>query len=214
MNSENFSLIRELRKLDLNHQILFATSICERTLLVYANTNVGEGFNHTSLPILTEILDYIWNFPATGVFDRDKLQDSLDACGKITFEIQENQLGVFAEYTSPYMIYSTLELCLIDKTRNLKNIVQCGYSMLSDLLSCLMEEEEKLAENDQWSSKSSKEQLEIIDNHYYTNREVQKQKDDWKLLANTPLITAEFIQNFRYNATPGGCGIVDFKIEH
>jgi hypothetical protein len=163
---------------------------------------------------LTGILDYIWSFPSVGILDLEKLQELLDTCGEITFEIEENQLGVFAEYTAPYTIYFTLELCLTDKTRNLKDIVQSGYSMLSDLLNCLMEEEEKTSENDRWSRKSSKDQLEIIDNHYYTNREVQKEKDDWKLLANTPVITAEFIQKFRRAATPDGCGIIDFKIDH
>ena len=101
MNSENFSLIKELMNISLNHQILFAASICERILIIYASTNVGEGFNHANLPTLTGILDYIWSFLSVGILDLEKLQESLDTCREITFEIEENQLGVFAEYTAP-----------------------------------------------------------------------------------------------------------------
>jgi Protein of unknown function (DUF416) len=207
----NFNFIRELEKLGLEHQILFAASICERTLPVYVSIDFEENFNHKTLPVLRETLDYIWNFPASGIFDSERLQSFLTTCQKITSEIEDDELCNSPENTAPYVVSYTLELCLTGNIRQLKNVAIGGHGILSQILDFLMQEEEDIVGGCPWSGKSNKEQFEIIKNNYYTKREMQKETNDLGILTNIATINTEFIQKFRHEASPNGCGIIEFE---
>ncbi len=206
VTSPNWDLLtRVLSELSLDCQILFAASICERTLPIYVSIDFPEDYNHRTLPILREILDYIWDFPMTEIFDREKLHNFLSICQKITSEIEVRGLCCSVEHTAPYLISFILELCLTRDIECLKKVVKAGYAMLWQLLLYMMEEE------DIWDEKSLEEQCIEINNDYYSKREIQKEKDDWQILIATPIITSGFIQHFRHTAAPDGCGMVDFE---
>jgi Protein of unknown function (DUF416) len=208
----NWDLLTELLgKLSLEHQVMFAASISERTLPVYTSIDFPGNFNHKTLPILRESLDYIWNFSAAGNSDPEKLQKFLTICQKITSEIEENELCCSVESTAPYSIVHTLELCLTGEVKYLEEVFSGGQAMLWQLLELLMDNEAYLTGKDAWSHKSCGEQYNDINNHNYSKQEIQKEKDDWQILSNTSTITTEFIQQFRLAANPNGYGSIDWK---
>jgi uncharacterized protein len=196
-------------ELSRDRQILFAASICERLLPLYTSIDFEDNFNHRTLPILREILDFIWNKSILDVVDRVQLQGLLDTCEQITSEIEENELCSTEEHTAPYAIFDTLELCLTGKIEALTEVVKSAHSYLWYALNYRMEREEELAGDDRWERKSFQEQCEVIKNHYFTEREMKKEMDDWQVLVNTPILTTQFIQQFRHAANPDGYGIID-----
>jgi uncharacterized protein len=214
IKSSNWDILTELlSQLSLEHQILFAASICERILPIYTTIDFPENFNHKTLPILREVLDYIWNFPAMGIFERERLQEFLSICSKITSEIETNELCCSVENTAPYSILHTLEFCLAEEIKYLEEVFSGGHGMLWQLLDYLMEQEAEITgeDDDIWSRRSREEQYRCIDNDYYMKRELQKEKDDWQILATHPLLTAEFIQQFRHASNPDGYGMIEFE---
>jgi Protein of unknown function (DUF416) len=212
ITSVNWNLLTELLgKLSLEHQIMFAASISERTLPVYTSIDFPGNFNYKTLPILREALDYIWNFSAAGNSEPEKLQNFLTICQKITSDIEGNELCCSAESTAPYSIVHTLEFCLTGEIKYLEEVFSGGQAMLWQLLELLMDNEAYILGEDAWSDKNLEEQSSDLDNHYYSKREIQKEKEDWQILAITPLITAEFIRQFRLAANPNGYGSIDWK---
>jgi uncharacterized protein len=202
----------ELEKLSIRHQIMFAASICERMLPFYISINFCDNFNHKTLPIIREVLDYIWNCVTINTFDREKLQKLLDTCHKITSEIEEGGLCPTPEHTAPYSLSSALELCLTENKKYLDRVLNDSFAVIDHTVNYLIDEQ---AYFDDYGilhgDKSAGERAEILENHYLLEREKQKEMTDYKVLLNTPAITPEFIQQFRRSADPNGCGIVDLR---
>jgi uncharacterized protein len=213
ITSSNWDVLTELlSQLSLEHQILFAASICERILPIYTSIDFPENFNHKTLPILREVLNYIWDFPGMGVFERERLQDFISVCRKNNSEIETRELCCSVESIAPYSILSTLEFCLTKELKYLEEVFSGGHGMLWQLLDYSMEQEaEVTGEEDIWSKKSREEQYSCIDNDHYMKRELQKEKDDWQILVNNPRLTAEFIQQFRHASNPDGYGMIEFE---
>jgi hypothetical protein len=204
------SLTRLLGELSLDRQILFAASICERTLPIYVSIEFPEDFNHKTLPILREIMNYIWDFPAAGIFNRESLQNLLVTCRQITSKIEANDLCCTVHSNAPYLISHTLELCLTGEVKYLKEVFSSGHDMLWELVRCCWVQEGEMCGEDM-GNKSSEEEDGAIDNDEDTQREMQKERADWQVLANTPEISAEFIQQFRHAANPNGYGTIEFE---
>jgi uncharacterized protein YjaG (DUF416 family) len=101
----------KLEELSIYHQIMLASSVCERILPSYISVNFQENFNHETFPVLREILNYIWELPISENFDEKKLRGFLNTCHEIKSEIQRGLCDT-AHYTAPYSLYNTLELCL------------------------------------------------------------------------------------------------------
>jgi hypothetical protein len=59
--------------------------------------------------------------------------------------------------------------------------------------------------------KSIEEREEILRNHIFLKREIQKEMDDYQILIETPILTTEFVRQFRYSANPNEHGIVSFS---
>jgi uncharacterized protein YjaG (DUF416 family) len=79
ITSSNWDILTELlSQLSLEHQILFAASICERILPIYTTIDFPENFNHKTLPILREVLDYIATAKAVKTARADNRQASPD----------------------------------------------------------------------------------------------------------------------------------------
>ncbi|MDV2992295.1 MAG: hypothetical protein N4J56_001949 [Chroococcidiopsis sp. SAG 2025] len=133
----------------------------------------------------------------------------LISCQKITTDIEENELCTTEENTAPYVISSTLELALTGNIGHLKQVVLNGHSVLWYALNYQMEREEEIAGDDRWESKSLEEHCDIIESHYLTKREMQKEMDDWFALKNTSKLTPEFIDRFCAASLLGGKGILD-----
>jgi uncharacterized protein YjaG (DUF416 family) len=205
------SLTNILSGLSLERQILFAASICERTLPIYVSIDFPENFNHKTLPILRKILDNIWNYCTEVDLNREKLQSLLADCKKITSEIEINGLCCSAEHTAPYSISHTLALCLTGDIKYLEQVFRGGHAMLWQILEYLNEEEICTSVEDTWRNKSCEERYSDIDNDYYSKREIQKEKDDWENLTNATEITPEFIKKFRKAANNEGYGMIEFE---
>jgi uncharacterized protein YjaG (DUF416 family) len=212
ITSPNWDVLAKLlNNLSLQHQIMFAASICERTLPIYTSIDFLRNFNHKTLPILREALDYIWDFPALGNFDRQKILCLLTNCQNITSEIETYGLCSSVENTAPYSLSCTLELCLTGEVKYLKEVFSSGHGMIWQILDYLMDQEVEVEKKNTWVQKSRQEQYSDIDNDYYMKLEIQKEKDDWQNLSNTPLITSEFVQQFRQAANPSGHGMIEFE---
>jgi hypothetical protein len=82
--------------------------------------------------------------------------------------------------------------------------------MLWELVRCCWVQEGEMCGKDM-GNKSSEEEDGAIDNDEDTQREMQKERADWQVLANTPEISAEFIQQFRHAANPNGYGTIEFE---
>jgi uncharacterized protein len=206
----------ELEKLGLCHQIAFAASLCERMLPLYVGTDSSEridGFNHQTLPMLRKILDYIWDFPAVGIFEEEKLHSFLEECKEISSKIEDEDLIPQPEEyiaSAPYSIADALELCLTGEIKHLEQVRQNNWFAIEFALSIIIDERTYVDDYGvMQEQKTLEEEYEIIENHYLYQREYRKEMGDYQTLIDTPSITPEFIQEFRLSADPDGLGVLD-----
>ena len=199
----------DLEKLSLRHQVIFAASMCERMLPFYVSIDFHDDFNHKTFPIIREILDYIWNSTAMGIFDREKLQNFLNTCHEITSEIEKGLCST-PEYTVPYSLSSTLRLCLTENKKYLNQVLNDSFTIIDHTVNYLIDEQSYFDEyGTLHGQKNASERAEILENHYLLKRETQKEIDDYKILFNSPVMTPKFIQEFRHSADPDGRGMIN-----
>jgi uncharacterized protein YjaG (DUF416 family) len=202
----------DLEKLDINRQIMFAASMCERMLPFYVSTDFHEDFNHKTLPKLRSVLDYIWEFSTTDIFEIDTFNDLLQQCQEIISEIEDKELCGTPENTAPYAIFTTLELCITKKNQYLKQVCNYSFAIIDQTLHFLIDREAYIDDYGQLHSMDEDEEKNILENHYLLEREMQKRMEDYQTLVNTPVINATFARQFRINADPDGIGIVDAEL--
>jgi uncharacterized protein YjaG (DUF416 family) len=202
----------DLEKLDINRQIMFAASMCERMLPFYISIDFHEDFNHKTLPKLRSILDYIWELSTTDIFEINTLNDSLQQCQEIISEIEDRELCGTPENTAPYAIFYTLKLCITKETQCLKQVKNYSFAIIDQTLHFLIDREAYIDDYGELHSMDEDEEEDILENHYLLKREMQKEMDDYQALVDTPIINAVFVQQFRLNADLDGLGIVDAKI--
>jgi uncharacterized protein YjaG (DUF416 family) len=199
----------DLKKLDINRQVMFAASMCERMLPFYVCIDFYENFNHKTLAKLRSVLDYIWELSTTDIFEIDTLNDLLHQCQKITSEIEDKELCGTPENTAPYAISETLELCITKDIQYLEQVCNYSFGIIDQTLHFLIERESYIDDYGQLHTMNEDEEKDILENHYLLKREMQKRMDDYQTLVNTPVINATFARQFRLSADPDGIGIVD-----
>jgi uncharacterized protein YjaG (DUF416 family) len=199
----------DLKKLDINRQIMFAASICERMLPFYVSIDFHENFNHKTLPKLRSILDCIWDLSTLDIFDLNTLNDLLHQCQKITSEIEDEELCGTPENIAPYAISFTLELCITKDIQCLEQVLSYSFAIIDQTLHFLIDQKSYVDDYGQWHSMDENEEKDILANHYLLKREMQKKIEDYQTLVNTPIINAIFARQFRLSADPDGIGIID-----
>jgi uncharacterized protein YjaG (DUF416 family) len=199
----------KLEKLNINRQIMFAASMCERMLPFYVSIDFDEDFNHKTLPKLRSFLDYIWGLSVTNVFDIDTLNDLLQQCQTITSEIEDKELCGTPENTAPYAISETLELCITKDIQYLEQVCNYSFGIIDQTLHFLIDREAYFDDYGQLHDMNEDEEKDILENHYLLKREMHKRMEDYQTLVNTSVINADFAKQFRLDADPDGIGSID-----
>jgi hypothetical protein len=203
--------VRDLMSIDFNHQVLFGASVCERSLPIYLLYDFYDRFNHDAMPILREILDYVWTSCSSSDFDTAILEKFLDRCIDISDKIHENESFatlMSIEYYVPTMIEDLINLCLTTEYKYLKAIVDRAQGIILGGIDYTLELESEINEDGSYQKMLPDELTEKMNGHHFILTEIQKEVADLQFLKDRPLLTPESIQEFRSNADPYGLGLM------
>jgi uncharacterized protein YjaG (DUF416 family) len=203
--------VRDLMSIDFKHQVLFGASVCERSLPIYLLQDFDDRFNHDTLPILREMLNYVWQSCDSLNFNPEILQEFLDRCKNINDEIDEQQhylTRVSVEHYVPTIIEDLINLCLTTEYNYLEAIVERAHGIIMQGIDYTLELESEMTEDNIYTKMTPDDLDKKICEHCFIMTEIEKEIADWHFLKDRPVLTPELIQEFRSNADPEGIGLM------
>lgn len=208
MNFYNLdSLAKKLEKLSFFHRVAFAASCCERLLPNYNLFAKQENLGNPS--VIRNALDEVWQVVKGKPIDVSRINRLHELC-LAEFSLQEDEIFKFGrDYEAQLAILAisyALESCLeITNTQLVIKIVKCIQDTIYEFLIILNDENG----DPNWLNKPFEEQRKELSNHYFTLRELAKQKEDLQRLKEVEHLDSELIEWLRNSFDNDGKSVID-----